>query len=307
MEEYDLLIIGGGPAGITAGIYGGRANLKTLIVEKSSFGGQMLFASHIENYPGFKRISGSSLTQKMLGTLSLFNIDKVNLKINKIEPSNSSWVVISQKRGFVAKAVIIATGTYPRKLNIKGEDEFLGCGVSYCAVCDGAFFENEKVAVIGGGDSAVQEALFLTQYVSEVFLIHRRDRFRAAKELSQRAENNQKINIIRDSIVNEINGGKMVESITIENVKTAEMSKMPVKGIFIYAGSVPNSFFLGDYVSYNADGFILADSNMSTISKGIFAAGDVREKPLRQISTAVGDGAVAAMSAIEYILSSRQF
>lgn len=305
MEEYDLVVIGGGPAGITAAIYGGRANLKTLLVESSTFGGQMMLTDHIENYPGFKRISGSNLTQHMLETLSLFNIDKVNLQIEKIKPHGSSYLLYAGDTRFLTVAIIVATGTYARHLGVKGEQEYLGRGVSYCAVCDGAFFEGEEVVVVGGGDSAVQEALFLTQYASKVKLVHRRDKFRAVEELARRARGNDKIDILWNSVVTEINGDEMVEYVTVTDTISGDSKEVPARGVFIYVGSIPRVELVQDYVDLSPSGFIRTDEHMKTSARGIFAAGDVREKPLRQISTAIGDGAVAAMSAADYVLSLR--
>lgn len=305
MEEYDLVIIGGGPAGITAAIYGGRANLKTLLMESSVFGGKMMLTDHIENYPGFKRISGSNLTRHMLETLSLFKVDKINLQVNKIEPHGSSYLLYAGESKFLTAAIIVATGTYARHLEVKGEQEYLGRGVSYCAVCDGAFFEGEEVVVVGGGDSAVQEALFLTQYASKVKLVHRRDKLRAVEELARRARGNNKIDILWNSVITEIKGNEMVQYVTVTNTLSGDSKEVPARGVFIYTGIKPRVELVQDYVELSPGGFIRTDIHMQTSARGIFAAGDVREKPLRQISTAVGDAAVAAISAAEYVLSLR--
>ncbi len=301
---YDVIIIGGGPAGLTAGLYTSRARLSSLLIEKGFTGGQVMTTEWVENYPGFEEgISGAELSQKMEKQATRFGLEITQGSVLNITDDNGiKKVVLEDNKQYEAKVIIIATGSNPRPLKISGEDEFRGRGVSYCATCDGAFFRDVKLAVIGGGDSAVEEGIFLTKFAEVVYIIHRRDQLRAAKVVQERAFANDKIKFIWDSVPESIEGDASgVQSINIKNVKTGEKSGLDVKGIFIYIGYNPNTMFLQKLVKLNESNYILADENMSTSVPGIYAAGDVREKPLKQIATAVGDGAIAAVSAEKYI------
>ena len=301
---YDVIIIGGGPAGLTAGLYTSRARLSTLLIEKGLVGGQVMTTEWVENYPGFEEgISGAELSQKMEKQATRFGLEITQGSVITITIDNGiRKVVLEDNKQYEAKVIIIATGSNPRPLKISGEDEFRGRGVSYCATCDGAFFRDVKLAVIGGGDSAVEEGLFLTKFAEVVYIIHRRDQLRAAKVVQERAWANEKIKFIWDSVPESIEGDTSgVQSINIKNLKTGEQSKLDVKGIFIYIGYNPNTLFLQKLVKLNESNYIIADVNMSTSVPGIYAVGDVREKPLKQIATAVGDGAIAAVAAEKYI------
>lgn len=301
--DFDLVIIGGGPAALTAGLYAARAMLNVLLVEKAAPGGQVSTTDWIENYPGFPQgLSGADLIQNITQQAKRFD---VNIEINEVislDCSENVKKVRLADRTITAYTIIIATGASPRKLGVPGEDRFYGKGVSFCATCDGPFYKDRVVAAIGGGNTAVQESLFLTKFASKVYLIHRRDELRAAKILQERAFANDKIEIVWHSVVTSINGGLTnVESITIKNIKTEATKELLVDGCFIWVGIHPNTEFLGGCVELDESGFVIVDSNMETSLPGVFAAGDVRNTPLRQIATAVGDAAIAAFSAENYI------
>ena len=301
--DFDLVIIGGGPAALTAGLYAARAMLNVLLVEKAAPGGQVSTTDWIENYPGFPQgLSGADLIQNITQQAKRFD---VNIEINEvisIDCSENVKKVRFADRTITAYTIIIATGASPRKLGVPGEDRFYGKGVSFCATCDGPFYRDRVVAAIGGGNTAVQESLFLTKFASKVYLIHRRDELRATKILQERAFANDKIEIVWDSLVTSINGGLTnVENITIKNIKTEAAKELLVDGCFIWVGIHPNTEFLGGWVELDESGFVIVDSNMETSLPGVFAAGDVRNTPLRQIATAVGDAAIAAFSAENYI------
>ena len=301
---YDVIIIGGGPAGLTAGLYASRSRLSSLLIEKGFTGGQVMTTEWVENYPGFEEgISGAELSQKMEKQATRFGLEITQGSVIDISVENEiRKVTLEDNKRYEAKVVIIATGSNPRPLQIAGEEEFRGRGVSYCATCDGAFFRDVKLAVIGGGDSAVEEGIFLTKFAELVYIIHRRDQLRAAKVVQERAFANDKIKLIWDSVPESIEGDASgVQLINIKNVKTGGKSRLDVKGVFIYIGYNPNTMFLQKLVKLNDNNYIIADENMSTSVPGIYAVGDVREKPLKQIATAVGDGAIAAVSAEKYI------
>jgi len=301
MNSYDLIVIGGGPAGITAALYGGRARLKTALVEKGAPGGLMLLTDNIENYPGFTSISGTELTSKMIESLNQFQVDRIYDEVTGLKRNCDEWKVITTDHVLSASAVIIATGSRPRQLGIKGEERLRGKGVSYCAVCDGAFFEDQQVVVVGGGDSAVQEALFLTQYAKGVNVIHRRDLLRAEASLIERAMENQKVSFTWNSRVVEITGSDCVEGVLLEDLGSGAKTSIPCSAVFIYIGNLPDCKFAAEFLLLSEEGFIIADDELGTGQPGLFACGDVRKKHLRQISTAVGDGALAAMTAVQYI------
>ena len=301
-ELYEIVIIGGGPAGLTAGIYGSRSKRDTLIIEKLLPGGQVGLTDLVENYPGFPDgIDGPDLVKRMEEQAKKFGTEILTDEIIDISLTGDVKEIVGRNGVYKAKTVIIASGAEPRKLGVPGEKEFTGKGVSYCATCDGAFFEGQEIAVVGGGDTAVQEAIYLTQFAKKVTIIHRRDKLRASKILQERAFKNEKIEFLWDSVVTEIIGDKRVEKIKVKNVKTKEESIIEKNGIFIYIGLVPNTDYLKGKIKLSEDGYIITDENMKTDIEGVYAAGDIRKKSLRQIVTAVADGAQAAMSAVEYL------
>lgn len=297
---YDLVIIGGGPAGLTAGIYARRAMLKTLLLEKIGMGGQIIITDLIENYPGFQEISGGELARKFEEHARKFGLETRGMvEVSGIENRGSVKIVKTSEGEIETKTVIIASGTTPKKLSVKGELEFTGKGVSYCATCDGFFFRGKVVVVVGGGDSAITEAIFLTKMVKQVIIVHRRDKLRAEKINQEHAFANPKISFVWDSVVEEIAGTKTVEKVIVKNVKTNALSEIKTDGVFIYVGLIPNTGFAD--VEKDEQGFIVPYPGQGTSVKGIFVAGDCRITPLRQIATAVGDGAIAAVSAERYI------
>lgn len=299
---YDTLIIGSGPAGMTAALYAARSNLKVGIIEQGAPGGQMNNTSEIENYPGYDNISGPELSMKMYEPLEKFSVEHIYGIVQKVEDAGEVKRVITDDSTYEAKTVIIATGAKYKLLNVKGEDEFTSRGVSYCAVCDGAFFRNQNLLVVGGGDSAVEEAIYLTQFAKSVTIVHRRDELRAQKILQDRAFANNKISFIWDSVVEEIQGNNIkVSNVLIKNVKTGQITNHDFGGVFIYVGMIPVSSMVSDLGICDQDGWILTDDQMNTTRPGIFAIGDVRQKNLRQITTAVGEGAIAGQGVYHYI------
>lgn len=298
---YDTIIIGAGPAGMTAALYVARSNLKVALLERGIPGGQMNNTSDIENYPGYANISGPELAEKMFEPLENLGVEHLFGSVEKIEHQGAIKKVFTEDEIFETKTLIIATGAVHRHLGVPGEEELNSRGVSYCAVCDGAFFRDEDLLVVGGGDSAVEEAVFLTRFAKTVTIIHRRDELRAQKLLQERAFANEKIHFIWDSVVKEIKGDKRVSSVMVENVKTGEISEHEFGGVFIYVGLDPVSEFAKDLGIANEAGWIVTDNHMKTAISGIYAIGDVREKDLRQVTTAVGDGAVAGQEVYKYI------
>ncbi|MDY6823218.1 MAG: thioredoxin-disulfide reductase [Thermodesulfobacteriota bacterium] len=301
--DHDLVIIGGGPAGLTAAIYATRARLNVLLIEMVVPGGQVLVADWIENYPGFPDgISGADLVMKMSEQARNFGITIESEEVTGLDFSGDTKKIVLGDRTITAHAIIIATGASPRKLDVPGEDRFFGKGISSCATCDAPLYKDKVLAAVGGGDTAVQEAIFLTKFASKVYLIHRRDQLRATRILQERALANDKLEIIWDSVVTEIVGGlTSVEKVTVKNVKTGDTREIPVDGCFIWVGIDPNAGFVGNTLDSDASGFIITDQRMETSVPGVFAAGDVRNTPLRQIATSVGDAAIAAHEAGEYI------
>lgn len=299
---YDTLIIGSGPAGMTAGLYAARSNLKVGIIEQGAPGGQMNNTSEIENYPGYDHISGPELSMNMHAPLEKFGVENIYGIVKSIEDAGDVKRVITEDTSYEAKTIILATGAKYRTLDVPGEEEYTSRGVSYCAVCDGAFFRNQDLLVVGGGDSAVEEAVYLTQFAKSVTIIHRRDELRAQKILQDRAFANDKINFIWDSVVKEIKGTDIkVSGVTVENVKTGELSEHEFGGIFIYVGVNPVTSMVADLGITDEAGWVITDERMMTPKAGIFAIGDVRQKELRQIATAVGDGAIAGQGVYQYI------
>jgi len=303
MTEVELIIVGGGPAGLTSAIYSARALIDTLVIEKMLPGGQPVLTTFIENYPGFPEgISGPELAERLESQAGKFGAKIITSRpVLNIYRKEEGFEVKTEMESFLGKAVIVATGTSPRKLNVPGEEEFTGRGVSYCAVCDGAFYRDRVVAVVGGGDSAMDESIYLTRFANKVFVIHRRNQLRAEKILQERAFSNPKISFIWDTEVQSIEGDRKVELLKLKNVKTGEISELKVNGIFIYIGSTPNSSMVKDLVELDKNGFIITDNCMKTSVPGLFAAGDVRNTNFRQLATAIGDGAIAANSAERYL------
>ena len=298
---YDTIIIGAGPAGMTAALYAARSNLKVALIEGGLPGGQMNNTSDIENYPGYANISGPELAEKMFEPLENLGVEHLYGFVKNIENHGDVKKVITDDEEFETRTVIVATGSKHRLLGVPGEEELNSRGVSYCAVCDGAFFRDQDLLVVGGGDSAVEEAIFLTQFAKSVTIVHRRDELRAQKVLQNRAFANEKINFIWDSVVKEIKGENRVESVVIENVKTNQVTEHAFGGVFIYVGLDPVSDFTKDLQIQDESGWIVTDDHMKTSVAGVFAVGDVRQKDLRQVTTAVGDGAIAGQEAYKYI------
>lgn len=299
---YDTIIIGAGPAGMTAALYAARSNLKVALLERGIPGGQMNNTADIENYPGYANISGPELAEKMFEPLENLGVEHLFGLVEKIEDRGDFKEIITEDESFETKTVIIASGANHRHLGVPGEEDYNSRGVSYCAVCDGAFFRDEDLLVVGGGDSAVEEAIFLTRFAKSVTIVHRRDELRAQKVLQDRAFANEKIRFVWDSVVESIHGNeRKVTGVTFKNVKTGETSLADFGGIFIYVGLDPVSEFAADLGITDETGWILTDHQMKTSVAGIYAVGDVRQKDLRQITTAVGDGAIASQEAYKYL------
>ncbi|MED5075408.1 thioredoxin-disulfide reductase [Anoxybacillus geothermalis] len=299
---YDVIIAGAGPAGLTAAVYTSRANLSTLMIERGVPGGQMVNTEEVENYPGFETILGPELATKMFEHAKKFGAEYAYGDVKDIIDGEAYKTVIVGDKEYKARAVIIATGAEYKKLGVPGEAELGGRGVSYCAVCDGAFFKGKDLVVVGGGDSAVEEGVYLTRFANKVTIVHRRDKLRAQKILQDRAFANEKIDFIWNHTVKQINekDGK-VGSVTLVHTQTGEEREFPCDGVFIYIGMVPLSKPFASLGITNENGYIVTNEKMETKVPGIFAAGDVREKTLRQIVTATGDGSIAAQSAQHYV------
>jgi thioredoxin reductase (NADPH) len=300
-EKRELVIIGAGPAGMTAAIYGRRAGLDVLLLEKGATGGQINMTSEVENWPGVQSATGPELGNMFREHALKFKADIRIADVKKVEAREGSRVVATDKGDIEADAVIVATGAYFRRLGCEGEAEHIGQGVSYCAVCDGAFFEGEEIAVVGGGNTAVEEGTYLTNFASKVYIIHRRDEFRADRAAVERALANPKIVPVWNSVVEKIEGDGLVENVVVKNVKTNALSDLKVSGVFMFVGQLPYDDCVRGLVNATKDGWVITDEHMATSVEGIYAAGDVRDKPLRQVVTAASDGAVAAMSASAFI------
>jgi len=302
MEVYDVIIIGSGPAGLSAAIYAARSELRTVLFTGSSIGGQAALTDEIENYPGFPEgITGTELTQRMQEQAKRFGAEIQMDEVTAVNLKEHPFTVTTYTGDHKCKALIIATGVSPRKLGVPGEEEFIGRGVSFCATCDGFFYKGKEVAVIGGGDSAVTEALYLTRFAEKVYIVHRRDRLRAAPILQTRARQNERIKFVWDSVVTEIVGQEAVEGLKLKNVKTGEESFLKVDGVFIYIGQVPNTKLFEGQLELDERGYIVTDRAMHTSVPGVFAAGDVQERVLAQVVTAAATGAIAAMEAEKFI------
>lgn len=301
---YDIIIIGGGPAGLTAGLYAARAKKKTLIIEKGIEGGQVAETTGIENYPGIDKIDGAELGMKMAEQAKNFGAKIVMDEVESVDLTGDVKKIKGTVDEYEAKSVIIATGANPREIGAPGEREYKGRGVSYCSICDAAFYEGEDVYVIGGGDSAVQEAIFITNFAKKVYIVHRRDELRASKDLQEKAFNNDKIDFIWNSEVVEIKGDKVVNEMILKNNKTGKTQSITSDdpfGIFVFIGYVPNTELFKDQINISDNGYIITDDEMKTNLPGVFAAGDIRNKTVRQIVNAAGDGAIASINAQKYI------
>lgn len=301
---YDIIILGAGPAGLSAGIYGARSKKKVLIIEKAIDGGQMAETISIENYPGIDKISGAELGQKMAEQAKSFGAEIVSDQVESIDINGDIKKIQGKLGTYEAKSLIIAQGSIPRPLGAKGEEKFKGKGISFCATCDAAFYEDLDVYVVGGGDAAIQEALFIANFAKKVHIIHRRDRLRAAQDIQERAFNNKKIDFIWDTCVDEVKGDKIANELVIRNLKTGEVKSIKSDepfGIFVFIGYLPNTDLYKDIIDLDDKGYIITDDEMRTKIDGVFAAGDIRKKTIRQVVTAAGDGAIAAMNAQKYV------
>jgi thioredoxin reductase (NADPH) len=301
-QVYDVIIIGGGPAGLSAAIYAGRALMSTLVIERGLLGGQAVTTEAIANYPGFvEEITGPELMMKMEQQARQFGAEFLTADVETMDLDGTIKKVIADGKEFAGRTIIITAGAAPNKLGVPGEERFTGAGVSYCATCDGAFFMDKRVYVIGGGDSAIQEAIYLTKFAERVTVVHRRDQLRATKVVQEKAFANPKIDFLWNSVLAEISGSGKVGSVKVKNVKTEEIGEYPADGIFIYVGITPNTMNVPVSVRRNPQGYLITDDQMATSVAGVYAAGDIRFKLLRQIVTAVSDGATAAIAAEKYL------
>lgn len=305
MEKHELVIIGAGPAGMSAAIYGRRAGLDVLVLERAATGGQINITDEIENYPGIAHATGPEIGEMLKNHALKFGTEIRMIDGSRVELRGDKKIVVTKKGGqeneIEAEAIIVATGAHFRRLGCEGEAEHIGQGVSFCAVCDGAFFEDLEVAVVGGGNTAVEEGGYLTKFASKVYIIHRRDEFRADRAAIAQALANPKIEPIYNTVVEKIEGDGMVENLVLKNVRTGEISNLPVSGVFMFVGQEPDDDCVRGLVKAEKGGWIITNDHMETSVEGIFAAGDVRSKYLRQVITAAADGAVAAMAASSYI------
>ncbi|MEF3695208.1 MAG: thioredoxin-disulfide reductase [Candidatus Cloacimonadota bacterium] len=301
--NYDVIIIGAGPAGLTAALYSARGGLKTAVFEKAIVGGQITVTSEVENYPAFPEpIDGVELTDRMKKQAEHFGAEFIDEEVTAIGLEGLCKIVETGYEKYRTKSIIFCTGAHPRRMNVPGEEKLIGRGVSYCATCDGALYRGKVVAVVGGGDSAVEEGMFLTRFAEKVYVIHRRDSLRAQKIIQERAFRNPKMEFIWDTVVQEVRGEQRVEELELFNRKTNTVSTIKVDGIFVYVGILPNNQLLESRVELDSGGFVITDENMHTNIPGIYAAGDIRKTVLRQVVTAAADGAVASWSAEKWIL-----
>ena len=300
-ERYDIAIVGAGPAGMTAALYGARAGKRVILFEGAVYGGQIVQSRLVENYPGAPDVDGYTLAEQMMSPLRRLEVEVVSASVNVIEKaSDGCFTVQTAKENVLARTVILATGVTHRKLGVPGEDALIGRGISFCATCDGMFFRGREVAVIGGGNTAVQDALVLSEICSKVYLIHRRDAFRAEERLMERLRTAENVEIVTDTVVSEMRGENRLSGLVIRHVKTNEERELSVSGVFEAVGNLPQNAAFADLVALDADGYILANEQCETNVKGIFAAGDCRQKSVRQLTTATADGTVAALAAAEY-------
>jgi thioredoxin reductase (NADPH) len=312
-QDYDVIIVGAGPAGLAAGLYAGRMELRALALEMKAPGGELLNTLDIEDYPGFEHVTGQELSDKMEAHARKFGLQIEYDSVNEIWKEGDD-VVLSTDLGkeYRVPAVIVTSGGAPKKLGVPGEEEYAGRGVSYCAICDGAFFKGKEVAVVGGGDSAVEEGTFLTRYASKVHIIHRRDEFRAQAVAVQRARADARVNFILDTVVEEIEGsgdpesGGAVRNLKLRNLKSGEAADLGVSAVFPFVGFLPNSNIFRDHVDHDEEGYLYTDTSMATNIPGIFAAGDVRHQLTKQITTAVGDGTTAVVAVTKLLAERKQ-
>jgi thioredoxin reductase (NADPH) len=306
-KYYDVVIIGGGPAGLSAGIYALRASMRTVLIEKASPGGQMILTDAVENYPGFKNINGYDLSEKFLDHAKSYNLEILSQKVTALEPGlNWHTIELDNDERLKSHTVILAAGGQPRKLKIPGEDALYGKGVSYCAVCDGLFFRNKTVVVVGGGDTAAEEALYLSKITAKVYLVHRRDALRASMILQQRLQADKKIEIIWDSIATAIKSHEdQVGAVELKNTQTGETRELSTDGVFIFIGFDPNNQLVPAGTKVNPDGYVCTDEKCETNLPGVFAVGDLREKYARQIVLSAADGCTAAPAAAYYVSTKR--
>ncbi|MCL5027077.1 MAG: thioredoxin-disulfide reductase [Chloroflexi bacterium] len=301
-EQFDVAVVGGGPAGMAAALYTSRAKLATVIIESNVFGGQVAVTGVIENYPGFTSIPGTELAQRMHEAAMRFGAAERIAEVEAVLPGEGGRFVVRTSTGSLgARSVIVATGCRHRTLGVPGEKEFQSRGVSYCAVCDGPFYEGADVVVVGGGDSALQEAAFLSQYASSVTIVHRRQEFRASTSVQEKARHNPKLRFVLGRVVEEIRGDDGVQEVALREVGSGKVDVLPAEGVFIYVGMEPSTEFLRGALPLSGDGLIATDQRMRTVVPGLFAAGDVRAKTTRQIATAVGEGVEAALAAAEFV------
>ena len=300
-NSYDMLILGAGPAGLTAAIYGSRADLRVLVCEEKLSGGEIAATEQLDNYPGFPEgVNGMEFGQLLEQQALRFGANLVNASIESVELDGEWKKVLTTSGEYYGRTLVVATGTQPRNLGVSGEDMLRGRGISFCATCDGPFFRGKKVAVIGGGDAAVEEALYLTRFADEVVLVHRRDMLRAVPYLQKKLLNHPKVEVLWDTIVKGFAGEQKLEKIIMQNVRDESTVELAVDGAFLYVGRIPNSGFL-DGVEMDANGYIITNPEMETSIPGVYAAGDIRRKFLRQVVTAAADGAIAAMVAVRYL------
>jgi thioredoxin reductase (NADPH) len=308
-QDYDVIIVGAGPAGMCAALYAGRGMLNALTIERGAPGGELLNTDLIEDYIGFESVKGWELAQKMAEHAKKFGAQIVTDTVERIRKKPDGWFDVETTNGdhYRSRTVILTAGGTPVKLGVPGEKEYAGKGVSYCAVCDGAFFKGERLAVVGGGDAAMEEADYLTRYASKVYLVHRRDEFRASKIIQERAFANPKIEVIRNAVVPEIVGnGTSVKHVVLEDVASGKRSNLDVGGVFVFIGFKPNTQLVEGHVDHDAGGYLLTDNRMMTSMAGLFAAGDVRSQLTRQITTAVGDATTAAIAVEKYVTTMRE-
>ena len=299
--KYDLIIVGAGPAGMTAALYALRAEKSVLLLDGAGYGGQITLSDCVENYPGIPSINGYDLAEGMMSQLRTLGVKLENANVTGIERAGDSFRVLTQTEIYEARAVILATGVTHRKLGVTGEEKFLGRGVSFCAVCDGGFFRKKEVAVIGGGNTAVQDALYLAEFCQKVYLIHRREGFRAEERLLEKVRSTQNIEIITNTVVTEMKGELRLSALSLQSTVTGETRELAVSGAFEAIGSVPQNTAFGETVALDGDGYFAVGDHCTTEVKGLFVAGDCRQKKVRQLTTATADGTVAALAAIDYL------
>ena len=298
---YDILIVGGGPAGMTAALYGARAGKNVLLIEAQACGGQILESRKIENYPALPDVDGYTFAEGLKGQILSLGVTIENGRVDKIEEQKGAFCAYVGEKGYLCRSVILATGLRHRRLGVVGEDKLVGRGVSFCATCDGMFFRRREVAVIGGGNTAVQDALLLSEFCAKVYLIHRRTTLRAERELAERLKKRENIEFIGNTVVTELRGAERLESLLLQDVSTKNERELVVAGVFEAIGQLPQNGAFASMVALDNDGYFITDEQCATTCRGIFAAGDGRQKTIRQLTTAVSDGTIAALSAVTYL------